>query len=64
MKKFIAKPYDCRPLAVLELKSTKEWTVEEMSAFAKFRGSERTTFIKEWESVCNRLNPTRVPMNV
>lgn len=56
----ITVPYKCRPLAELINIPTKNWTVDEKSAFAKFKIREYNQFALEWENICNLLNPNRI----
>ena len=54
------KPYNCRPLAELRHIKSYKWTKDELSAFRKFNPDGNIDrFIREWEEICNKLNPTR-----
>lgn len=54
------KALKCRPYVEVMHLSRSEWTKDEVSAFRKFAADGTCDkFIKEWESVCNRLNPNR-----
>jgi len=55
----MTEPYKTRPLEELRCISTKKWTKDELSAFGKFRGGDLDNFVKEWETICNKLNPNR-----
>lgn len=58
------KPYNCRPLAELRHIKSHKWTKDELSAFRKFNPDGNIDkFIREWEQVCNKLNPNRKKMN-
>lgn len=63
MNTVICQPFKCRPLFELRNMKTSEWTKDELSAFRKFNsGGNIDQFIQEWETICNRLNPTRKGM--
>ena len=57
------KPFKCRPYNELRHIKTAQWTKDELSAFRKFNPDGNIDkFIREWEQVCNRLNPNRKKM--
>lgn len=59
----ISQPFKCRPYSLLVTLKTSEWTIDELSAFRKFNPDGNTDrFIREWEEICNKLNPTRKGM--
>lgn len=59
----ICQPFKCRPLSELRNMKRSEWTKDELSAFRKFNPDGNIDqFIREWETICNRLNPTRKGM--
>ena len=63
MNTVICQPFKCRPYSVLVTLKTSEWTKDELSAFRKFSPDGNIDrFIREWETICNRLNPTRKGM--
>lgn len=63
MNSVLVKPFNCRPLSELRNMKTSEWTKDELSAFRKFNPDGNIDrFIREWETICNRLNPTRKGM--
>lgn len=63
MNTVICQPFNCRPYLVLRNIKTSEWTRDELSAFRKFKSDGSIDrFIREWETTCNRLNPTRKGM--
>lgn len=56
----ICQSFKCRPLSELRNMKTSEWTKDELSAFRKFNPDGNIDrFIREWETICNKLNPTR-----
>lgn len=59
LETIISAPYKCRPLIELSKLAQSEWTVDEKSAFAKFKGADLINFITEWENICSLLNPNR-----
>lgn len=63
MNTVICQPFNCRPYLVLRNIKTSEWTRDELSTFRKFKSDGSIDqFIQEWETICNRLNPTRKGM--
>lgn len=63
MNTVIYQPFKCRPLSELRNMKTSEWTKDELSAFRKFNPDGNIDrFIREWETICNKLNPTRKGM--
>lgn len=63
MNRVICQPFKCRPLSELRNMKTSEWTKDELSAFKKFNSDGNIDrFIREWEQICNKLNPTRKGM--
>lgn len=57
------QPLKCRPYSELINIKTSEWTKDELSAFRKFNQDGNIyRFIQEWETICNKLNPTRKGM--
>lgn len=57
------KPFKCRPYNELRHIKTAQWTKDELSAFRKFNPDGNIDrFIREWEEICNKLNPTRKGM--
>lgn len=63
MNTVICQPFKCRPYSELVTLKTSEWTKDELSAFRKFNPDGNIDrFIREWETICNRLNPTRKGM--
>lgn len=63
MNTVICQPFKCRPYSVLVTLKTSEWTKDELSTFRKFSPDGNIDrFIREWETICNRLNPTRKGM--
>lgn len=63
MNSVIVKPFKCRPYSELRNIKKIEWTKDELSAFRKFDlGGNIDRFIREWEEICNKLNPTREGM--
>lgn len=59
----IYQSFKCRPLSELRNMKTSEWTKDELSAFRKFNPDGNIDrFIREWETICNKLNPTRKGM--
>ena len=63
MNSVIVQPYKCRSYSELRYIKTSEWTKDELSAFRKFNPDGNIDqFIREWETICNRLNPTRKGM--
>lgn len=60
MNTVICQPFKCRPYSLLVTLKTSEWTKDELSAFRKFNPDGNIDcFIREWEEICNKLNPTR-----
>lgn len=58
------KPFKCRPYNELRHIKASQWTKDELSAFRKFNPDGNIDkFIREWEQVCNKLNPNRKKMN-
>lgn len=63
MNRVICQPFKCRPYSLLVTLKTSEWTKDELSAFRKFNSDGNIDkFIREWETICNKLNPTRKGM--
>lgn len=63
MNTVICQPFKCRPYSELRNIKTSKWTKDELSAFRKFNSySNIDRFIREWETICNKLNPTRKGM--
>lgn len=63
MNRVICQSYKCRPYSELRTIKISEWTKDELSAFRKFNPDGNTDrFIREWEQICNKLNPTRKGM--
>lgn len=63
MNTVICQPFKCRPYSLLVTLKTSEWTKDELSAFRKFNPDGNIDkFIREWEQVCNKLNPNRKKM--
>lgn len=63
MNSVVVKPFKCRPYAELRNIKRSDWTKEELSAFRKFNPDGNIDkFIREWETICNKLNPTRKGM--
>lgn len=63
MNTVICQPFKCRPYSLLVTLKTSEWTKDELSAFRKFNSDGNIDrFIREWEEICNKLNPTRKGM--
>lgn len=63
MNRVICQTFNCRSYLVLRNIKTSEWTKDELSAFRKFNPDGNIDrFIREWETICNRLNPTRKGM--
>lgn len=57
------KPFKCRPYNELRHIKTAQWTKDELSAFRKFNPDGNIDkFIREWEQICNKLNPDRKAM--
>ncbi len=57
------KPFKCRPYNELRYIKTTQWTKDELSVFRKFNPDGNIDkFIREWEQVCNKLNPNRKKM--
>lgn len=55
--------FKCRPYSELRNTKISEWTKDELSAFRKFNPyGNIDRFIREWEEICNKLNPTRKGM--
>jgi hypothetical protein len=60
MNTVICQLFKCRPYSLLVTLKTSEWTKDELSAFRKFNPDGNIDhFIREWEEICNKLNPTR-----
>ena len=60
MNTVICQPFKCRPYSMLVTLKTSEWTKDELSAFRKFNPDGNIDkFIREYETICNKLNPTR-----
>lgn len=65
MNTLICQPYKCRPYSELRNIKVSEWTRDEFSAFRKFNADgSMDRFIREWERICNKLNPTRKGMKI
>lgn len=63
MNNVLVKPFKCRLYSELRNIKTSEWTKDELSAFRKFNPDGNIDrFIREWEQICNKLNPTRKGM--
>lgn len=63
MNTVIRQPLKCRSYSELINIKISEWTKDELSAFRKFnQGGNIDRFIQEWETICNKLNPTRKGM--
>ena len=63
MNTVICQSFKCRPYSLLVTLKTSEWTKDELSAFRKFNPDGNIDrFIREWETICNKLNPTRKGM--
>lgn len=63
MNTVICQPFKCRSLSELRNMKTSEWTKDELSAFRKFNPDGNIDrFIREWETICNKLNPIRKGM--
>lgn len=55
--------FKCRSYLELMNTGVSEWTEDEISAFRKFNSYDNADrFIREWEEICNKLNPTRKGM--
>lgn len=60
MDTVICQPFKCRSYSELRNIKKSEWTKDELSAFRKFNPDGNIDhFIREWETICNKLNPTR-----
>lgn len=65
MNTVICQPFKCRQLSELRNMKTSEWTKDELSAFRKFNSDGNIDrFIREWEQICNKLNPARKGMKI
>lgn len=63
MNTVICQSFKCRPYSELRTINKSEWTKDELSAFRKFNPDGNIgRFIREWEQICNKLNPTRKGM--
>lgn len=63
MNTVIIQPFKCRPYSELRFIKTSNWTKDELTAFRKFSPDYNIgRFIREWETICNKLNPTRKGM--
>jgi hypothetical protein len=63
MNSVLVKSFNCRPYSELRTIKTSEWTKDELTAFRKFNPDGNIDrFIREWEQICNKLNPTRKGM--
>lgn len=63
MNRVICQPFKCRSYSELINIKTSEWTKDELSAFRKFNPDGNIDrFIREWEMICNKLNPARKGM--
>lgn len=59
----ICQLFKCRPYSLLVTLKRSEWTKDELSAFRKFNSNGNIDrFIREWEEICNKLNPKRKGM--